>query len=260
MTKTRGLTAIRIIPCLDLKDGRVVKGIRFLDLEDSGDPAELAARYEAEGADELALLDISATLEGRATSLEALRRVRSRLSIPIAMGGGVRTEDDAARLLEAGADRVSVNSAAVREPELLSRLASRFGVQCVILAIDARRKKGGGSPRWELVIESGRLPVALDPIEWARRAARLGAGEILLTSMDRDGTGSGYDLGLIAAVAEASGLPVIASGGASRPGHFHEAAEAGARALLAAGSFHRGELSISDVKSHLALRGMEVRS
>jgi imidazole glycerol-phosphate synthase subunit HisF len=268
----RSVGALRVIPCLDVDGGRVVKGVRFLNLADAGDPVELSLRYEAEGADEIAFLDISATIEGRKTALDSIRRVREAIGIPLLVGGGVRGPDDAARLLEAGADRVAVNSAAARDPALIDRLASLFGVQCVVLAIDARRKAAplGVSfsspeererePSWEVVIDAGRSPAGLDAVLWAREGARRGAGEILLTSMDRDGTGSGYDLKLLRAVTAAASIPVVASGGASVPGHFVDGARAGARALLAAGVFHRGELSIRSVKEGLAKAGLEVRS
>ncbi len=270
----RSVGALRVIPCLDVDGGRVVKGVRFLDLVDSGDPAELAARYESEGADEIAFLDISATIEGRKTALESIRRVREAIGIPLLVGGGVRRPEDAARLLEAGADRVAINSAATRDPKLIDELASRFGVQCVVLAIDARSRRGVDKdaksgkplgvdaigPSWEVVVDAGRSATGLDPVAWAREGARRGAGEILLTSIDRDGTGSGYDLMLLRAVTGASSVPVVASGGASSPAHFVDGARAGARALLAAGVFHRGELSIRRVKESLADAGMEVRS
>jgi imidazole glycerol-phosphate synthase subunit HisF len=268
----KSVGALRVIPCLDVDGGRVVKGVRFLNLVDSGDPVELALRYEAEGADEIAFLDISATIEGRATALESIRRVREAIGIPLLVGGGVRRMEDAARLLEAGADRVAVNSAAVREPKLIDDLASRFGVQCVVLAIDTRRRPGPNAvsfstlaeketePVWEVVIDAGRKTVSLDAVQWAREGARRGAGEILLTSMDRDGTGAGYDLKLLRAVTAAASIPVVASGGASLPGHFVDGARAGARALLAAGVFHRGELSIGGVKESLAKAGLEVRT
>jgi cyclase len=249
-------TALRILPCLDIKGGRVVKGTRFQNLVDSGDPVELAARYEVEGADEIALLDISATIEERRTALESVTAVRRRLSIPISVGGGIRSIEDAERLLNAGADRVSINSAAVRNPSLVQDLAGRFGVQCVIVAIDAARKADGS---WEVFIEAGKKNTGIDAIEWARRCAGLGAGEVLLTSIDRDGTGLGYDEALIASVAQASGIPVIASGGATHIGHFIKGAQAGASALLGAGAFHRGELSIEALKGGLAASGMEVR-
>ncbi|MCX7027558.1 MAG: imidazole glycerol phosphate synthase subunit HisF [Spirochaetes bacterium] len=252
--KARG-TATRVIPCLDIKGGRVVKGVKFENLVDSGDPCILAARYEAEGADEIALLDISATLEERKTALGAVAAVRAAISIPISVGGGIRSLEDAQRLLEAGADRVSVNSAAVRNPDLVSRLAGRFGVQCVVVAIDARR---GGSG-WEVVVDAGTTGTGLDVIAWARTCAENGAGEILLTSIDRDGTGLGYDVDLVRAVAEASGIPVIASGGAILPKHFLDGVEAGASAILGAGVFHRGELSILELKEYLSENGVEVR-
>jgi cyclase len=257
-------TALRIVPCLDLKNGRVYKGTRFENLQDLGDPVELAVRYEAEGADELAMLDITATIEGRAASLEVLRRVRARLGIPIVMGGGIRSDEDAAAVIEAGADRVAVNSAAVADPELLDRLAARFGIQCVVLAIDAASSaNGSGAGPWRVVVEAGRRATGLEAAAWAAEGARRGAGEILLTSIDRDGTGTGYDLKLIDAVARSSGLPVIASGGAAGGAegmkHFAEAAVSGARAVLAAGAFHRGELRIDDVKRYLAERRIGVR-
>jgi cyclase len=254
-------TAVRVIPCLDIKGGRVVKGVKFENLIDSGDPATLSARYEAEGADEIALLDISATIEERATALESVKAVRAKVSIPISVGGGIRKIEDAERLLNAGADRVSVNSAAVRTPELVTALAEKFGVQCVIVAIDARRlpEGDGGAPRWEVVIDAGRTGTGLDAVEWAKRCAALGAGEILLTSIDRDGTGLGYDEDLVAAIAKASGIPVIASGGATKREHFLGGLKANAGAVLAAGAFHRGELAIGDLKAWLDDEHMEVR-
>jgi imidazole glycerol-phosphate synthase subunit HisF len=257
-----GTGALRIIPCLDVDGGRVVKGTRFVDLRDAGDPVELSLRYEAEGADEITFLDISATIESRDTALKSIRAVREAIGIPLAVGGGIRGVADAARILEAGADRVAVNSAASRDPGLVDELASRFGVQCVILAVDARRSAAAGpaaGPAWEVVIDAGRRGTGRDAVAWSREGASRGAGEILLTSIDRDGTGSGYDLELLSAVASASGIPVVASGGASRLEHFVAGARAGARALLAAGAFHRGELSIGDVKRSLADAGMEVR-
>lgn len=262
--KSRSKTATRIIPCLDIKGGRVVKGVKFENLVDSGDPAGLAARYESEGADEIALLDISATLEERRTALEALSSVRDAVSIPISVGGGIRNVDDAARLLEAGADRVSVNSAAVRNPKLISQLAERFGVQCVIVAIDALKTDAikGSPPRdpaWEVVVDAGKTKTGIDAVQWAKECSRLGAGEILLTSIDRDGTGTGYDLELVAAISQAASIPVIASGGAVQPSHFIDGALNGASAVLAAGAFHRGELSILDLKRSMAERSLEVR-
>ncbi|MGO8694674.1 MAG: imidazole glycerol phosphate synthase subunit HisH [Rectinemataceae bacterium] len=266
-TAAAGATALRIVPCLDLKNGRVVKGRRFEALADAGDPVELAARYEEEGADELAILDITATIEGRAASLEVLKRVRARLGIPIVMGGGIRSDEDAAAVIEAGADRVSINSAAVADPDLIDRLAARFGTQCVVLAIDAVESSvqgtGPESRKWRVVVEAGRRATELEPAAWAAEGAHRGAGEILLTSIDRDGTGEGFDLELIAAVARSSGLPVIASGGAAGGGeglvHFAEAAVSGARAVLAAGAFHRGELRIDGVKRYLEERNIGVR-
>jgi cyclase len=253
--------ALRVIPCLDIDAGRVVKGTSFKDLRDAGDPVELATRYAAEGADEIALLDVSATLEGRKTALATVRAIRAAIGLPIAVGGGVSSVGDAERLLEAGADRVSVNSAAFRSPGLVDELAERFGVQCVIVAVDARRmaRGDGMAPAWELVIEAGRRGTGRDAVDWAREAAARGAGEILLTSIDRDGSGAGYDLPLVRAVASACPLPVVASGGASEPRHFAEGARAGARALLAAGAFHRGELAIGELKSYLGREGLEVR-
>lgn len=254
--------ALRVIACLDVDSGRVVKGVKFRDLVDSGDPVELAARYEVEGADEIVFLDISATIEGRRTALESIRGLREAIGIPLLVGGGVRGIEDAERLLEAGADRVAVNSAAVARPDLIEELAARFGVQCVALAVDARRAGREGAtvgPRWEAFVEAGRRPTGLDALAWAREGAERGAGEVLLTSMDRDGTGSGYDLELVAAAAAVLPVPLVASGGAADTSHFVEGARAGARALLAAGAFHRGELSIRGVKESLREAGMEVR-
>lgn len=248
--------AIRIIPCLDLRGGRVVKGVKFENLVDSGDPAELAARYEAEGADEIALLDISATLEDRKTALESVAAVRRAVSIPISVGGGIRGVEDGARLLEAGADRISVNSAAVRNPQLPRLLADRFGVQCVIVAIDARQNGNAG---WEVLIDAGKLATGLNALEWAAACAANGAGEILLTSIDRDGTGLGYDFALTAAVVNAVGIPVIASGGVATADDFFNGARAGASGLLGAGVFHRSELSIIEVKRYLSGKGVKVR-
>ena len=249
----------RIIPCLDIRDGRVVKGIRFQDLHDSGDPAELAARYEAQGADELTLLDVSATPEARAACATTIARVREALSIPLTVGGGVRTIEDAERLLSAGADKVGINTAAVADPALITACADRFGSQCVVVAIDAARA-GTDPPRWRVRVRSGSDGTPLDAVEWAARAAALGAGEILLTSWDRDGSRSGYDLPLTRAVASAVTVPVIASGGAAGPAHLLEALNAGADAVLAAGIFHDGTCTIADIKTFLAARGVEVRT
>ncbi len=247
----------RIIPCLDCRDGRVVKGVRFQGLRDAGSPAELAAAYEAQGADELVLLDVSATPEGRGTQVETVRQVRAVLSIPLTVGGGVRDADSARALLEAGADKVAVNTAAVREPELLTRLAREFGCQCTVLAVDAARRAGGG---WEVVVTSGRERTGLDAGEWCSRGVACGAGEILLTSWDRDGTRAGYDLDLLRAVTRAVSVPVIASGGAASPEHLCDALEAGADAVLAASIFHDAEYTVGDIKRALVARGVAVRT
>lgn len=248
-------TTRRLIPCLDVRDGRVVKGVRFASLRDAGDPAQRAAIYEAHGADEIVMLDVSATLEGRPALLETVRAVRRVLSIPLTVGGGVRTIDDAQALLNAGADKVSVNSAAVRGPTLLARLSDRFGAQCVVLAIDAVAT--GDS--WRVATRSGSTLETLDAADWASQGEALGAGEILLTSFDRDGTRSGYDLGLLRTVCARVGIPVIASGGASSAEHIAQAFDAGADAALAASIFHDDDTSIREVKRLLAARGIEVR-
>lgn len=245
----------RIIPCLDVRDGRVIKGVRFAGLRDVGDPVELATSYEAQGADELVILDISATLEGRAASLTTIRDVRAALSIPLTVGGGVRTAEDALRLLEAGADKVGVNTAAVQRPEILRELAERVGAQCVVLAIDAAQAGDG----WEVVTHSGSTRTGISAPEWANRGERLGAGEILLTSWDRDGTRSGYDLQLLEAVSAATRLPVIASGGADSSTHMQEAFLAGADAVLAASIFHDQETTVGTIKEQLTTLNVEVR-
>ncbi len=249
------LTA-RIIPCLDTSGGRVVKGVRFVNLRDAGDPAECAARYERDGADELVLLDVSATPEARGHRLETVRAVREVLSIPLTVGGGVRSAEDASALLEAGADKVAVNTAAVDRPELLSVLANRFGSQCVVLALDAARASAGG---WTVVVKSGTRPTSRLALDWAREAADRGAGELLLTSIDRDGTRSGYDLELISIIARSVGIAVIASGGAHTPAHLADALLAGADAVLAASIFHDGEWTVAALKDELAVRGVRVR-
>jgi len=251
------MLAKRVIPCLDVDAGRVVKGIRFQQLRDAGDPVELAAHYDREGADELVFLDITATIEGRAATLDVISRTAEEVFIPLTVGGGVQDEDAVEALLEAGADKVSVNSAAIRDPTLLARCADRFGTQCMVVAIDAKRRDGG----WEVYVDAGGTPTGRDAIEWAAEAtAEGGAGEVLLTSMDRDGTGEGYDLELLRAVAGAVAVPVIASGGASTPGHFAEAlTDGGADAVLAASRFHDGDLTIREVKDHLAERDIPVR-
>jgi cyclase len=249
--------AKRILPCLDVDAGRVVKGTRFVDLVDAGDPVELAGRYDAEGADELVFLDITATVEGRRATLDVISRTAERVFIPLTVGGGVREEADVRTLLRAGADKVAVNSAAIREPELLGRCAARFGTQCMVAAIDAKRRDGG----WEVHVDAGRTPTGRDAVAWAVEATeRHGAGEVLLTSMDRDGTGEGYDLELLASVGEAVGVPVVASGGAGRLEHFADALTTGrADAVLAASRFHFEELTIREVKGYLAERGIPVR-
>lgn len=248
----------RIVPCLDIKAGRVVKGVRFVELRDAGDPVELARVYEQSGADELVFLDITATVEGRQATREVVRAVAEELTIPFSVGGGTGSVEDVRALLRAGCDKVSLNSAAVRTPRLLEEAAAEFGSQCVVLAIDARRSSGGDS--WEVVIDGGRTATGLDAVEWAARGSRLGAGEILLTSMDRDGTKSGYDIELTRAVHDAVNVPVIASGGAGNAEDFARVfEEAGADAALAASLFHFGELAIPDLKEALRLRGIPVR-
>ena len=257
--------AKRIIPCLDIKDGRVVKGVKFVNLRDAGDPVEQARIYDRAGADELVFLDISATHEGRETVVEVVRRVANQVFMPLTVGGGIRTVEDMRAILLAGADKVSVNSAAVRNPQLLSQGAERFGAQCIVLAIDARRLQSSGpreqqEPRWDVYVSGGRMPTGLDAIEWAQRGVELGAGEILLTSMDADGTLAGYDLELTRRVAEAVTVPVIASGGAGEPEHFARVlTEAKADAALAASLFHDGVLSITEIKEYLHRRGIPIR-
>ena len=249
--------AKRIIPCLDIKDGRVVKGTNFIHLRDAGDPVEVAAAYSEAGADEVVFLDITASHEGRSTVVDLAARVAEQLSIPFTVGGGVRTVDDFRAILLQGADKISINSAAINRPVLISEAASRFGSQCVVVAIDARRREEGG---WEVYKNGGRLPTGLDALEWAAEAERLGAGEILLTSMDCDGTKNGYDLELTAAVSTRAGIPVIASGGAGRMEHFAQAFLQGkADAVLAASLFHYHEIAIPDLKAYLAEQGIPVR-
>lgn len=246
----------RIIPCLDVKDGRVVKGIKFQGLRDAGSPAELAQAYEQQGADELVLLDVSATPEGRKTALTTVRDVRRVLSIPLTVGGGIRSIVDARNLLEAGADKVGVNTAAVNDPPLLAAIAEQFGRQCTVLAVDAKQAAPG---KWRVVVLSGTTDLDLDVLDWVRTACEMGAGEILLTSWDRDGTRSGYDLALTSAVADAVNVPVIASGGANDPQQLLEGLQAGADAVLAASIFHYGEWTVRQIKDYLAERNVEVR-
>jgi cyclase len=250
------MLAKRIIPCLDIKDGRVVKGVNFVNLRDAGDPVEQARLYDEQGADELVFLDISATYEGRKTTLELVSRVAETVFMPLTVGGGIREVDDMRGLLLAGADKVSVNSAAVKRPELLSEGAARFGAQCIVLAIDARRQTSS----WEVYVNGGRVSTGMDAIEWAVRGVELGAGEILITSMDADGTLAGYDLDLTRTLAEVVSVPVIASGGAGTPAHFAEVLTVGkADAALAASLFHDGKLRIPELKRELQGHGVAVR-
>jgi cyclase len=250
-----------VIPCLDVVDGRVVKGVNFIDLRDEGDPVELASRYAAEGADEITFLDIGAAPEHRDTMLDVVRRTASEVFVPLTVGGGIRSPDDMKAALRAGADKVSINTAAVKDPSLLEACSRRFGRQCVVLAIDARRvNEGPFDGGWEVVVVGGRERTGFDVVEWARRGVDLGAGEILLTSMDRDGTHDGYDLDLISSVTEAVEVPVIASGGAGSPADFVAAISAGAEAVLAASLFHRELMTIADAKSALSAAGFPVRT
>ncbi|AKK06385.1 imidazoleglycerol phosphate synthase, cyclase subunit [Corynebacterium mustelae] len=254
--------AIRVIPCLDVDNGRVVKGINFTGLTDAGDPVELAARYDAEGADELTFLDVSASKDGRGTMLDVVRRTAEQVFIPLTVGGGVRSESDVDELLRAGADKVSVNTSAIARPELLSELSRRFGAQCVVLSVDARRVPEGGIPQpsgFEVTTHGGTRSAGLDAVEWAKRGEELGVGEILLNSMDGDGTKAGFDIELIEKVRAAVSIPVIASGGAGTPEHFPPAINAGANAVLAASIFHFGEVTIPEVKAKIADAGYEVR-
>jgi cyclase len=247
----------RVIPCLDVDAGRVVKGTRFIDIRDAGDPVELASHYDAEGADELVFLDITATHQKRETIVELARRTADEVFVPFTIGGGIRGVHDAQAVLDAGADKVSVNSAAVERPDLLDELAGVFGAQCVVLAIDAKRRDGAAE--WEVFVAGGRTPVGRDAVAWAREGVERGAGEILLTSMDRDGTKDGYDLGLVESVAGEVGVPVIASGGAGELDHLVQGIEAGADAVLCASIFHYGQHRIREAKERLAAAGIAVR-
>jgi cyclase len=253
------MLARRIIPCLDVKDGRVVKGINFLSLRDAGDPVEQAAAYDAQGADEVCYLDISASPEGRSTLLDVVARTADQVFAPLTVGGGVRSVEDAERLLDAGADKISINTAAIRNPELITACATRFGCQAIVVAVDARRVVGADPLRWEIFSHGGRTPEGLDALAWCRRVADLGAGEILLTSMDRDGTGTGYDTALLREVASSVSIPLIASGGVGVLDHLADGLEAGADAVLAASIFHFGQHTIGEAKAFLADRGLEVR-
>ncbi|HXD59980.1 MAG TPA: imidazole glycerol phosphate synthase subunit HisF [Thermoleophilaceae bacterium] len=248
----------RVIPCLDVDKGRVVKGTNFINIRDAGDPVELAIRYEQEGADELVFLDITASHEGRDTIVDLARRTADDVFIPFTIGGGVRSVEDAQGVLDAGADKVAVNSAAVRRPELIAELAEVFGAQCVVLAVDARVREDQAG--WEVFVNGGRMPTGLDAVDWIRRGTELGAGEILLTSMDRDGTEDGYELALTRAASDAVAVPVIASGGAGNPDHLVEAVkQGGADAVLCASIFHYGEYSVREAKERMRDAGIPVR-
>ena len=254
--------ATRVIPCLDVDAGRVVKGVNFLDLRDAGDPVELAAAYNEQGADELTFLDVTASSSGRGTMIDVVTRTAEQIFIPLTVGGGVRTEEDVNQLLRAGADKVSVNTAAIARPELLNELSRRFGSQCIVLSVDARTVPEGEQPTssgWEVTTHGGRRGTGIDAVEWARRGQELGVGEILLNSMDADGTKAGFDLAMLRAVRETVSIPVIASGGAGAVEHFAPAVHAGADAVLAASVFHFGEMTIGDVKKAMAAEGITVR-
>lgn len=254
-----GLTC-RVIPCLDVDAGRVVKGVRFVDIVDAGDPVEVAGKYSEQGADEIVFLDITASHENRDTMVELMARVADQVFIPLTVGGGVRTLADARRLLQAGTDKIGVNTAAVRDPGLIETVAKEIGAQCVTVAIDAKRAPGAGPPRWEVHTHGGRRPTGLDAVAWARRMSDAGAGEILLTSMDRDGTRAGFDLELTRAVSDAVPVPVIASGGVGALEHLSAGViEGGASAVLAASIFHYGEHTVGEAKAHMAARGIPVR-
>ncbi len=256
------MRSVRVIPCLDVDGGRVVKGIRFTDLFDAGDPVELAARYDSQGADELVFLDITASSDNRSTMVDVVARTAEQVFIPFTVGGGVRAVDDARALLRAGADKVGVNTAAVDSPELVAALADEFGRQCVVVAVDARRRQTtpGVSPSWEVVTHGGRIPTGLDVVAWAERCADLGAGELLVTSMDRDGTRDGFDLELTRSISERCPIPVIASGGVGTLDHLVDGAVVGeADAVLAASIFHLGEYTVAEAKLHMAAAGVVVR-
>ncbi|MCF8570721.1 imidazole glycerol phosphate synthase subunit HisF [Gordonia sp. HY002] len=252
--------AVRVIPCLDVDDGRVVKGVNFANLRDAGDPVELAARYDAEGADELTFLDVTASSSGRSTMIEVVRRTADQIFIPLTVGGGIRTVDDVDTMLRAGADKVSVNTAAIARPEVLDEMSRRFGSQCIVLSVDARTASESSTPSgWEVTTHGGRRGTGIDAVEWARRGAELGVGEILLNSMDADGTKDGFDLAMIRSVRAAVDIPVIASGGAGTADHFAPAVHAGADAVLAASVFHFGDLTIGEVKDAMRADDITVR-
>ncbi|ALG85102.1 imidazole glycerol phosphate synthase subunit HisF [Gordonia phthalatica] len=254
--------AVRVIPCLDVDDGRVVKGVNFENLRDAGDPVELAARYNEEGADELTFLDVTASSSGRGTMIDVVRRTADAIFIPLTVGGGIRTVDDVDTMLRAGADKVSVNTAAIARPEVLSEMSQRFGSQCIVLSVDARTVPEGSEPTtsgWEVTTHGGRRSTGIDAVEWARRGEELGVGEILLNSMDADGTKSGFDLAMLRAVRAAVSIPVIASGGAGKVADFAPAVAAGADAVLAASVFHFRDLTIAEVKDAMRAEGITVR-
>ncbi|MFM1897496.1 MAG: hypothetical protein RLZZ385_2570 [Pseudomonadota bacterium] len=253
--------AKRIIPCLDCDKGRVVKGVRFVDIRDAGDPVEISRRYSEAGADEITFLDITASSEGRETTVQTVEAIAGQVFIPLTVGGGIRTLDDIRTMLNAGADKVSINTAAVKDPEFVRRAAERFGSQCIVVALDAKQvSKPGEPPRWEIFTHGGRQPTGLDAVQWAQRMVSYGAGEILLTSMDRDGTRSGFDLGLNKAISDAVGVPVIASGGVGTLQHLVDGVQlGGADAVLAASIFHFGEFSIPQAKQYMADHGITMR-
>jgi len=253
--------AKRIIPCLDVENGRVVKGVNFVDIRDAGDPVEIAMRYNEQGADEITFLDITASHEGRDTTVHTVEQIAEHVFIPLTVGGGIRSLEDIRTMLNAGADKVSINTAAIHNPELVREAAERFGSQCIVVAIDAKRVDDvDGEPRWEIFTHGGRRPTGIDAVAWARRMAELGAGEILLTSMDRDGTRDGFELGVTRAITDAVDIPVIASGGVGDLDHLVEGVvEGGADAVLAASIFHFGEYTVPQAKAYMAERGVEVR-
>ena len=252
--------AKRLIPCLDVAAGRVVKGVNFINIRDAGDPVEIAQRYNRQGADEIALLDITASHEGRATTIKTVGNIAAEVFIPLTVGGGIRRVEDIRTLLNAGADKVSINSAAIHNPEFVRRAAEKFGTQCIVVAIDARQTTAAPQPRWEIYSHGGRKPTGIDALEWAQRMAAYGAGELLLTSMDRDGTKDGFDLPLTRAISDAVGIPVIASGGVGQLQHLAEGVlQGGADAVLAASIFHYAEYTIAQAKSHMLACGIEMR-
>lgn len=254
--------AKRIIPCLDVENGRVVKGVNFVDIRDAGDPVEVAKRYNEQGADEITFLDITATHEGRATTVRTVEKIAEQVFIPLTVGGGIRSVEDIRTMLNAGADKVGINSAAITNPNLVKEAAERFGSQCIVVAIDAKKVSAEGGPlRWEIFTHGGRKPTGIDAVEWAKKMVELGAGEILLTSMDGDGTKKGFDLKLTRAISDAVSVPVIASGGVGNLEHLVEGVlEGGADAVLAASIFHFGEFTVPQAKAYMAERGIEVRS